>query len=155
MVNDMSTSEGNNGSRESREESSGDILELRLPPRAEFLPLVRATAGVIGGGLSFGYDEIVQLRTAAAEAFEVAVQRTRHIGGLSSEANLTIRFTITPDKLEIFIPIGEGVSGTVGSQVQVESEALLASLMDEVELHNEAAGGLSLRLVKFRPTVEG
>ena len=132
------------------EESSIDIVEFRLPAKTEFLPLVRATAGVIGGGISFRYDEIVELRTAAAEAFELAVRHTRHVQGLAAPANLIIRFTITPDMLEIIIPTGGDDTGTADFQERVESEALLGSLMDEVELNYETDEGPALRLIKFR-----
>ena len=155
VVDDMPTGERTRESRESMEGSSTDILELKLPAKAEFLPLVRASAGVIAGGLSFRYDEIVQLRTAIAEAFELTVQHSRGDRGLPATANITIRFTITPERLEIVVPTVEESTSTLGSQERAESEALLRSLMDEVELHDESAEGPSLRLVKFRPRAEG
>ena len=155
VVDDMPTGERTSENRESKVESSTDILELRLPAKAEFLPLVRASAGVIAGGLSFRYDEIVQLRTAIAEAFELTAHHVRDDQGGSATVNITIRFTITADRLEIVIPTIEESTSTVGSQERAESEALLKSLMDEVDLHYETACGPSLRLVKFRPRAEG
>ena len=154
MIDDIPTGESINGIRESGEQSSTDVLELRLPPKVEFLPLVRATAGVIAGGLSFRYDEIVQLRTAAAEVFELSVSHAKHSQTFSASDSLSMRFTITPERLEIVILTPEDVRGTINSQEQVESEALLRSLMDEVDLHAGTPDRPSIRLTKYRPKDE-
>ena len=155
MIDDMPTGESTNGSRESGEQSSTDVLELKLPPKAEFLPLVRSTAGVIAGGLSFRYDEIVQLRTAAAEVFELSVRYASHRSRIPASDSLSIRFTITPDRLEILIPTLEDARGIINSQEQAESEALLGSLMDEVDLHAGTPDRPSIRLTKYRSRAEG
>ena len=51
-----------------------DVIELRLPPRSEYLTLVRAAVGVISGGMPFNYDEIIQLRVAISEAVQMVTQ---------------------------------------------------------------------------------
>ena len=66
-----------------------------------------------------------------------------------------MRFTITPDRLEILILISEDARGTINSQEQAESEALLGSLMDEVELHAGTSDRPSIRLTKYRRRTEG
>ena len=155
MIDDMPTGESTDGSRESGEQSSRDVLELTLPPKSGFLPLVRATAGVIAGGLSFTYDEIVQLRTATAEVFELSVKHAEYSPRISASDSLAIRFTITPDELEIFILIPEDSRGTINSREQAESEALLGSLMDEVDLHAGTPDRPAIRLIKYRPRIDG
>ena len=151
MVDDMTSGESTNGNRESREQNSTDVLELRLPPKPEFLTLVRAVTGVIAGGLSFRYDEIVQLRTAAAEAFELIVRHAEQSPRISAPDNVSIRFTITTDRLEILIINTEDAAGTINSQEHAESEALLGSLMDEVDLRAGTPERPSIRLIKYRP----
>ena len=150
MFDDLPSGESTNGSLESREQISTDVLELRLPSKLEFLPLVRAAAGVIAGGMSFRYYEIVQLRTAAAEAFELSVRYAER-----NPNNLIMRFTITPDSLEILILAPEETGGTINPQELIESEALLGSLMDEVELNTGEHGSPSIRLLKYKPQAEG
>ena len=151
MVDDMTSGERTNGNRESREQNSPDVLELRLPPKLEFLTLVRAMTGVIAGGLSFRYDEIVQLRTAAAEIFELSVRHAEQSPTISAPDNVSMRFTITPDRLEILVITTEDATGTINSWEHAESEALLGSLMDEVDLHAGTPERPSIRLIKYRP----
>ena len=111
---------------------------------------MRATTGVIAGGLAFRYDEIVQLRTAAAEAFELSVRYSEHNPRNSGPDNLSIHFIITPDRLEILIPTPEDAGSTIDSQEQAESQALLESLMDEVDLSAGTPDRPSIRLTKYR-----
>ena len=155
MIDDMPSDEGTNGGREPGDGGSTDNLELRLPPKPEFSLLVRATTGVIAGGLDFRYDEIVQLRTAAAEAFELTVRYSEHSPGISGTDNLSIHFIITPDKLEILFLTPEVAGSTINSQEQAESEALLRSLMDEVDLRTGTPDRPSIRLTKYRARAEG
>ncbi len=54
-----------------------DLIELHLPPKAEYVPIVRALAGVIAGEMSFTYDEIVQIRVAVSELFEIGVRNSK------------------------------------------------------------------------------
>ena len=54
---------------------TNDVIEVRLPPKPEYLPVIRAAVGVIVGTMFFNYDEIIQIRVAAAEAFELAIRQ--------------------------------------------------------------------------------
>ena len=47
---------------------ANDVFELRLPPKSQYVSILRATVGVIAGNMSFNYDEIIQIRTAVSEA---------------------------------------------------------------------------------------
>lgn len=116
---------------------------------------MRATTGVIAGDLSFWYDDIVQLRTAAAETFELIIRHNEQSPRISAPDNVSMRFTITPDRLEIFIVATEDARGTINSEEQAESEVLLGGLMDEVDLHSGTPDRSSIRLVKYRPRAEG
>ncbi len=144
--------EGTNGSRNTVSRGSSDVLELKLPLKPEYLPVIRATAGVIAGGMSFNYDEIVQVRVAVAEAFDLTMLRNNlrkdHPGG----TELVVRFTVSLDRLEILIPALTGAGESVASQEETESVAVLHSLMDEMVFTGKAQEIPSIRLIKYKAT---
>ena len=151
----MPSDDATNGNGEATASNSIDTLELRLPPKTEYLPVVRATAGVVAGGMSFNYDEVIQVRTAVAEAFELTVRRTAQGAQIPPGLELTIRFNISPETLEVFLPTQLDVKGQPISPEEVESRALLESLVDKLELDVDANGANSIRLVKYRQLIEG
>ena len=151
----MPSDDVTNGNGEAPASNSIDTLELRLPPKTEYLPVVRATAGVVAGGMSFNYDEVIQVRTAVAEAFELTVRRAVQGAQIPPGLELTIRFTISPETLEVFLPTQLDVAGQRISPEEVESRALLESLVDKLELDADANGVNSIRLVKNRQLSDG
>ena len=131
-----------------------DLIELHLPPKAEYVPIVRALAGVIAGEMSFTYDEIVQIRVTVSELFEIAVRnRAQENAGHLGEA-ITLRFVLGPDKLELMVAVPEGQE-TEGTIVEEESLALLESLVDEFDHTSGAGQRYMLRIVKHRPAGSG
>ncbi len=129
---------------------ASDVLELKLPLKPEYLPVIRATAGVIAGGMSFNYDEIVQVRVAVAEAFDLTMLRNK-VGTASPHGiELVVRFTVSLDRLEILIPTLAGAGDSVASQEETESVAFLHSLMDEVVFSGKAEEIPSILLIKYR-----
>ena len=59
MSSEKSKGEETDSTRESLEEGPAhDTIELRLPAKADYLPVLRATVGVIAGTMSFDYDKI-------------------------------------------------------------------------------------------------
>ncbi len=131
-----------------------DVLELKLPLKPQYLQMARAAAGVIAGGMSFNYDEVVQVRVAVAEAFELTRLRTLSVNPEADGAEVLIRFTVAPNRLEILMPSLEESGAQATSPGELESTALLESLMDTVELQGEVAGIQSIRLVKYRAASE-
>ncbi len=131
-----------------------DVLELKLPLKPQYLQMARAAAGVIAGGMSFNYNEVVQVRIAVAEAFELTRLRTLSVNPEAEAAEVLIRFTVAPNKLEILMPSlmsSEEESGAhATSPEELESAAFLESLLNTVELQSEAAGNPAIRLVKYR-----
>jgi len=128
---------------------TNDVTGLRLPLRPEYIPVLRATVGVLAGTLNFDYDEIMQLRVAVSEVFELAVKQFAR-QGLSSELGvLDVRFVNRPDGLEILLAAPTDYLGEPKTGEGEESQALLESLMHEVEFGPEA--GL-VRMVKYRST---
>jgi len=132
-----------------------DVIELRLPLRSEYLSLVRAAVGVISGGMSFNYDEIIQLRVAVSEAVQMATQWAIQEDIEATGTQLVVRFTVDPDRLTILLTVPEGLARPVTAEPDEEGLALLQSLVDEVEFGGGAAGEPLIRMVKYRPAVEG
>ena len=131
-----------------------DSLELRLPSKSEYLPVVRAAIGVIAGGMEFNYDEIVQLRVAVSEAFDLAVKRSGQGAQSSASIEVSVHITVAPDLLEIVIPKSREMAGPLVLEDEVESEALLKSLMDEVEIDGEAGQDSLVRMIKYKTAVQ-
>ena len=129
-----------------------DVIELRLPPKTEYLPIIRATVGVIAGALSFNYDEIIQMRVAVSEAFSLAVSYVKRDGQVLEENAMTVRFAIEPGKIQFLIHPPEHYTdaGRFNNSEQTESEALIDSLMDDLEFGAGAPGKPMIRAVKFK-----
>ena len=123
--------DGGNRTKKERE-SLADVIEVRLPPTPDYIPLLRATVGVLAGIMSFNYDEIIQLRTAVSEAFNLAIRWAKHDGAPTSPDEISMRFLVTEDRIEILVPNLPGFIGTIDIGREVESCAILESLMDEV-----------------------
>lgn len=132
-----------------------DVIELRLPPRPEYLTLVRAAVSVISGGMSFNYDEIIQLRVAVSEAVQMATQWAIQEEIEATGAQLVVRFTVNPDRLTILLTVPEGLPRPITAEPDEEGLALLQSLVDEVEFGGGAGGELLVQMVKYKPAVEG
>jgi serine/threonine-protein kinase RsbW len=151
VVDRASRGAGSNGYNEPEREELPDVIALRLPPKTQYLPVVRAAMGVIAGEMSFNYDEIVQLRVAVSEAFELAVRAAGEIIAPVAITEVEVRFIIALDRLEVnILYLREGVA-RITSEASEESLALLKSLVDEVELTGGTAGKPLIRLLKYLP----
>ena len=131
-----------------------DVIELRLPPTSDYLAVLRATIGVIAGGMSFNYDEIIQLRVAVSEAFNLAIRRVVPEEQSGTAPNLTVRFTVKTDKLEILIPSPRDYPAPRAVEEEIESQAVLESLMDEVQLGGGSADEPVVSMTKYRSAEE-
>ena len=126
----------------------GDVIELRVPPKLEHLPVARAAIGVIAGGLSFNYDEIIQLRVAVSEAFEIMLRRVQRTSLESLPLEVIVRFYTDTDNVEVIIPAWPSIPGYVATEEDAESQALLESLMDEIMLDGGNEGAPVVRMLK-------
>ncbi len=144
-----------NGTRESARESLADVIEVRLPPISDYLTVLRATVGVLAGNMSFNYDEIIQLRVAVSEAFNLAIRRTTQVGPASTPRELGVRFIVETDRIEILVANPGDVSGPPMVEEDIESQALLESLMDEVEVGEGATDKPLIRMAKYITASEG
>ena len=116
--------------------------------------LLRATIGVIAGRMSFNYDDIIQLRTAISEAFELAIKHLTTGEQAQETHEVEVRFTIESDRIEVSIPAPIGRVGQIDSGEEEERLALLGSLVDELGLGEGAAGGDLISLVKYKSASE-
>ena len=151
----MPVDQESNGISESAGGSLADIIELRLPPTSDYLSVLRATLGVIAGGMSFNYDEIIQLRVAISEAFSLAIRRVVPEEQTGTAPNLTVRFTVEPERLEILIPSPHAYPAPRAVEEEIESQALLESLMDEVQLGGGSAEEPVVSMAKYKSAGEG
>ena len=81
-----------------------DIIELRLPPKEEYQSLVLALIGAIAGDSSFNYVQIIQLKVAVSEAFQLAIKRVERTDNELSPLQITMRLKPRPNRLEVLIP---------------------------------------------------
>jgi len=131
-----------------------DFIELRLPLRREYISVLRGIVGVIAGTVSFNYADIVQLRVALSEVYELANKYVGQRGRESQDKELITRFEVQDDKLEIFITCPIDSTNFPDTEEERESEALINSLMDEVEFGVEKGGEVVVRMVKYKSSKE-
>ena len=138
------------GNRTNKErESLADVIEVRLPPAPDYLPLLRATVGVLAGIKSFNYDEIIQLRIAISEAFDLATKWARQEGAPTDPDEVSIRFVVATNRIEIIVSNRPGFIGQIDIEREVESCAILESLMDEVRFGSGAANEPLISMTKY------
>ena len=135
-----------------------EVIQLRLPPKLKYLPVLRATTRAVAGGMSFNYDEIIQLGVAVSEAFELAVKYVTGQGRESDVPDLVVCFQEVAEGIEIMIPnpANDNRPFQPDDESEQESQALLKSLTDELELGAGNPDRPMIRMVKYRAgQVEG
>ena len=120
-------------------------MELRLRLRLEYLGVVRGLVGVIAGTLDFNYDEVMHLRVALSEVFEMATHIEEHEAE-ATPRDVVISFQPRTDGLEVRVAAPVGLVRDIVGERGDESRALLDSLMDSVEYDTDGA----VRMVKHR-----
>ena len=125
-----------------------DVIEVRLPPSPDYLPVIRATVGVLAGIMSFNYDEILQLRIAVSEAFNLATRWAKKEGEVTGPDEVSLRFVVAADKIEILVTNRLGFIGQIDTERELESCATLESLMDGVQFGGGAANEPLIRMTK-------
>lgn len=125
-----------------------NVVDLRVPLDPTYLPVLRGTAGVIAGTTSFNYDEVIQLRVAVSELFTVALRHLAHIEPSSRTNEIAFRFIVEPDGLEIQATYAAEFTGHPDTEEELESLALLSSLLDEVQYEAGAPGETLVRMRK-------
>ena len=136
----------------SREGLANDTVELRIPAKSDYLPVLRAAVGVIAGNVSFAYDEIIQLRVAVSEAFDLAIRHAQGGEGAQGVDSLALRVVVGTDELEILMTDQGAPAGLVESDEETESRAVIESSVDQVEFDVELEDSSFIRMVKRRST---
>ena len=138
----------------SGDESTHNVIELRLPLEAEHVAVLRAATGAIAGTISFNYDEIMQLRVAVVEVFEIAIRQVARQEHRSQIGEFAALFELERERMQILATYQPVYRGRPDTDEQQESEALLESLMDEVDFGIDTAGQASVRMVKYKTVRE-
>lgn len=129
---------------------SDEVVELRMPLKAGYVAVLRATTGVIAGEMSFNYDEVMQLRVAVSEVFDIAIGIVAQRNGASEDGELVARFVAGSDQLEILITAPVDYTSYLHTQEGYESLGLLESLADKVEFEAFDSDKTLVRLAKRR-----
>ncbi len=129
---------------------TGDVIDLRLPPKAAYRTALRAILGAIAATVAFNYDEIMQLRIAVSEAFDMAVRHMAQRPQAPEGAGVDIRFVITADTIEFTVSAPFDSGEIQGDEPDLESQGLLRGMMDEVDLGPGTDNMTVVRAVKRR-----
>lgn len=131
-----------------------NVVELRIPSRAEWVGVARLAVAGIASRLQFSIEDIEDLKLAVAEACTNCIQ---HASG--SQA-VRISCAIHPDKIVVTVQdSGKGFSGR-GLVPQELGEPkvgglgvfLIRSLMDDVDYELNPESGTKLTMTKFLRT---
>jgi len=128
-------------------ESSAQIIELRIPCKAEWSAVARLAVSAVASRSGFTIEEIEDVKLAVAEGITNAIQNA------GSASQIDIVCESEPTQLRVRLT----TSGTTRTAVTPEREEfsidglgifLVRSLMDEVEYDVHAERGTNLVMVK-------
>ncbi len=130
-----------------------DVVELRVPCKAEWVALARLSVAAVASRLHFSIDEIEDIKLAVAEACTNAIQ---HAQGSSF---IEIRCEALPDGLRINVrDHGLGTRSETMHSRDTDDERignlgvfLIRSLMDDVSYDVHPEDGTHLVMVKRLP----
>ncbi|MDQ2866657.1 MAG: ATP-binding protein [Candidatus Eremiobacteraeota bacterium] len=130
-----------------------DIVEIRIPCKAEWVALARLSVAAVASRLHFSIDEIEDVKLAVAEACTNAIQ---HAHG---SPNIEIKCEAVPDGLRIAVrDHGRGTRPETIRSRNIEDERvgglgvfLIRSLMDDVTYDVNPENGTHLVMLKRLP----
>src|SRR5579885_3065858 len=116
------------------ENAAPDIVELRIPARAEWIALARLAGATVANRLHFSIEEIEDVKLAVTEACNAAIQNERH------GEFIALTYEALPDSLRIRVRDNGRPGVRVEQQRMNFDEArvaglgifLIRTLMDEV-----------------------
>ena len=125
-----------------------NVVELRVPLDLAYLPVLRGTAGVIAGTRSFTYDEVMQLRVGVSEVFDVALRHVARLDRFAKGNEIAFHFIAEPDGLQVIATYAGDFTAHPDTDEELKSQALLVSLLDDVQYQATASGGTLVRIKK-------
>jgi len=134
-------------------EHHGEIIELSIPNKAEFVSVVRLTLVAIANRVGFNIEEIEDMKVAIAEACTNAITHGKN----TPSESIDIRFTLQAAGLEIQVEDkGKGceVEKIKDPQIEELNENglgifIIKSLMDDVVIHSEPDQGMTIIMTKM------
>lgn len=130
--------------------ASSDLVELRIPCRAEWVALARLAAAAVANRLKFSIEEIEDVKLAVAEACTAVIQHEKHgeFIELSCEAH--------PDELRIRVhDAGRHLKSAKRVAMDFDEARvaglgvfLIRTLMDEVSYEVHPEMGTDLHMTK-------
>jgi serine/threonine-protein kinase RsbW len=127
-------------------------VELRIPPRAEFVAVARMAVKAVASRMPFGIDALEDIKLAVAEACTNAIEHAT--GGVGADAAIYIRCLLEPDQLVVEVQdCGGGAAGPVvgpGAEELPESGyglLLIQALMDDLRW-DTGTDGTTVTMVK-------
>lgn len=131
----------------------GEIIELEIPSAPEYVSVVRRAIEGIAQRMSFGPDDIEDLKVAVGEACTNAV---KYGCPNSDERVVGIRCLVREDGLQVEIRnnVNDCACPTVPKKPDLGREGglglyLMRNLMDEVELHWEDETAIVTMMKRF------
>ncbi|MDP9024331.1 MAG: ATP-binding protein [Candidatus Eremiobacteraeota bacterium] len=131
-----------------------DVVELRIPCKAEWVALARLSVAAVASRLHFSIDEIEDIKLAVAEACTNAIQHAR------GSSHIEIKCEALPEGLRINVrDYGRGTRAETIRSRNIEEERvgglgvfLIRSLMDDVTYDVHPENGTHLVMLKRLPS---
>jgi serine/threonine-protein kinase RsbW len=111
-----------------------DVIELKVPLKAEYVGIVRLTASGISNRIGFDIDSIEDIKVAIAEVCNKLITV-----GSNNEEFIKILFRISKDKLTVIFDSDDESLKCIFSGSENEfGLSIINALMDEVELCSDS-----------------
>jgi anti-sigma regulatory factor (Ser/Thr protein kinase) len=119
-----------------------DALELALPARPENVSMIRRAVAAFAENAGLDEDAVADVSLAISEACANVVVHARRPGDDAPETTLTVRATVTQDRLQLVIADdGLGLAPRTDSPGLGLGLPLMASLSSSLELREADGGG--------------
>lgn len=120
-------------------------ITLNVPAETTFGGVVGGVAALVAGESSFAYDRVMQLRAAVTEAFEHAMRALEDVD--PSERQVRIRFDFTSARIQAHFVYKATAVSPEEEEIHLR---LLRSLLDEVTILPDLAGGIWVHMVMLK-----
>ncbi len=131
-----------------------EIIDLKIPPRPEYISVARLTVAAVAARQAFAYDEIEDLKVAVSEACNVLIGSRRGSGGpialhliIEEAGALDIRIETLGSGAALPDLRSPGRRGETTADARALGVFLMQCLVDEVR-RIDGDGGVALRLRK-------